>query len=57
MEDHAIIALYHRRSEDAIAATDEKYGPPLPPPQPSGEKMKRLRRSLRGHLESEGVYL
>ena len=38
MEDHEIIALYHRRSEDAIAATDEKYGPPLPPPQPSGQK-------------------
>ena len=26
MEDHEIIALYHQRSEDAIAATDEKYG-------------------------------
>ena len=27
MEDHQIIALYHRRNEDAIAATNEKYGP------------------------------
>lgn len=27
MEDRQIIALYHRRNEDAIAATNEKYGP------------------------------
>ena len=26
MEDHQIIALYFRRSEDAIAETDQKYG-------------------------------
>ena len=27
MEDQQIIALYHRRSEEAIAQTDRKYGP------------------------------
>lgn len=57
MEDHAIIALYHQRSEDAIAATDEKYGSLCRRPNRLAKKMKRLRRSLRGHLESEGVSL
>lgn len=57
MEDHEIIALYHQRSEDAIAATDEKYGSLCRRPNRLAKKMKRLRRSLRSHLESEGVSL
>lgn len=51
MDDHAIVELYHRREERAIAETDQKYGGLC------RSIALGLRKGLRAFLESEGVEL